>query len=292
METVATMKRKRIYKNRGPETRNWCFTINNYTQADTPNTDDYDYLICGKEIGLDGTDHIQGFFRLPKKKRLPAVKKLMPRAHLEPKRGTYKQAIDYCKKDGVFQEWGTEPIDPASKKNCDWDAYYDACVENRPDDIPKSVRFRHYHKVQRIIQDNPVKPPDLKERHNYWVYAPTDFGKSTYVRMRWPCLYDKGPNKWWIGYKGQENVLLDDFSPKQCYHLGWYFKRWCDKFSFPMETKGGGRQIRPKRIIVTSQHTIEECFGYDDLVMAAIKNRFQVIELLHWKERISFSQVM
>ncbi len=146
--------------------------------------------------------------------------------------------------------------------------------------------IRYFHAFQRIRQQNPVKPADLKVKANYWIVAPTQFGKSTYARKRWPDYFDKAPNKWWIGYSEEEAVLCDDFGPKECLHIGWYLKRWADLFSFPMETKGGGRQIRPKHIIVTSQYYIEQCFDYDEKVCEAIKERFNVIELEHFNKRI------
>lgn len=140
--------------------------------------------------------------------------------------------------------------------------------------------------MKRIKQDHPVKPVDLKVKSNFWVLAPTQYGKSTYARRRWSDYFDKAPNKWWIGYEGQATVLLDDFGPKECLHLGWYMKRWADLFSFPMETKGGGGQVRPKHIVVTSQYTMEQCFQYDEKVLEAMKERFSVINLEHWETRI------
>lgn len=96
--------------------RHWCFTLNNPTEADQELLDQaweqgkLEYLICGNEVGATGTPHVQGYMILKKQGRLSAVKKLLPRAHIEPTKGLPQQAADYCKKDGDFQERGELPV--------------------------------------------------------------------------------------------------------------------------------------------------------------------------------------
>ena len=87
----------------------WCFTINNYTDDDIKALDklDYKYLIYGYEISKSGTEHLQGFFILRKTCRMSAIKKILPRAHLEHARGTDEEAIHYCQKDGKYVELGS-----------------------------------------------------------------------------------------------------------------------------------------------------------------------------------------
>jgi len=95
--------------------KRWCFTINNYTaaeqQAIVDSVDNFDYIVFGREHGDSGTPHLQGFLCLKVKLRLNNVKALpgFQRAHLEVSRGTPKEASDYCKKDGDFEEYGTLP---------------------------------------------------------------------------------------------------------------------------------------------------------------------------------------
>ncbi len=283
-------KRKRAAKS-----KHWCLTLNNPTEADLvirpgePGSP-FTYLILAREKGEDGTPHLQGYCVFINRVRLTQAKKIWPRAHLEMKRGTPLEAMEYCKKDGDWDEWGKIPKGPGEREKADWQTYYEMAKDGDLEDIPAVYRIRYYHAFKRIRQDNPPEPEDLKTKLNYWVLAPSQHGKSTYARKRWgpkSNLFDKAPNKWFTGYKGEDNILLDDFGPKQCRYLGWYMKRWADLFSFPMETKGGGTQIRPKHIIVTSQYTIEQCFE-DEFERIAIENRFTVIKLPHWKKRIKF----
>jgi len=220
---------------------------------------------------------------------MSAVKKIMPRAHLERMRGNSVQAAHYCQKDGAWIQFGEVPICQAQKQSEKlkkrWeDAWHSAKVDHDLEAIPADMRCRQYHAWKRIMQDNPIQCQNLLVKDNLWLVAPTQYGKSTYVREKYPDNFDKGPNKWFIGYKNQRTIILDDFGPKQCEYLGWYMKRWADLFPFPIESKGGGRMIRPAHIVVTSQYHIDECFE-DPLVRDAIKERFQERELLHWTTR-------
>ena len=94
--------------------RRWIATINNYDDdieqhlADiSDNGEEIRYAIIAREIGEQGTKHLQCFFIFRKPKRLRAVRELLsPRGHYELVRGTSEQARDYCKKDGDFDEHG------------------------------------------------------------------------------------------------------------------------------------------------------------------------------------------
>ncbi len=270
--------------------KHWCITLNNpvLEQDSFWNPAQMQYLIIANEIGESGTPHFQGYVIFLGRKRLSSVMKVFPGAHLEIKRGLVSEASDYCKKEKDFKEWGVRPADnsgaEATKRR--WDEAFASAAKGNLDEIPKDMLVRYYHAFKRINQDNPPILTPLDTRHNYWVVGPTGYGKSTYARRRWPDFYDKAPNKWWTGYKGQSAVICDDFGPSQCQFLHWYMKRWADKFPFPAEEKGGGKTIRPKNIIVTSQYTIEECFISDQKVIDAINNRFEVINLPHYGMRI------
>lgn len=114
-----------------PEAKHWAgCTLNNYTQEDILRFEVLikplaTYFVFGREVGESGTPHLQFMVSFASKKvpffvcfvmftngqRLTSIKKLLPTAHWEVKsRGsTFRQASDYCKKDGDFTEWGTLP---------------------------------------------------------------------------------------------------------------------------------------------------------------------------------------
>lgn len=67
-------------------------------------------------------------------------------------------------------------------------------------------------------------------------------------------------NKWWDGYKPGQTVIIDEWDPEVSKYLASHLKRWADHHPFCAEVKGGTRVLRPPKLIITSNYTIEECF--------------------------------
>lgn len=90
----------------------WCFTINNATAEERQylqaGGNGIGYVICGDEVGENNTPHIQGYVEFKNRRTLTAIKRDIgfKRAHLEQRRGTQDEAIEYCQKDGNFWEVG------------------------------------------------------------------------------------------------------------------------------------------------------------------------------------------
>ena len=96
-------------------TRNWCFTLNNWTPAEWEFVQAglggrAKYLVCGKEVGEAGTPHLQGYVVLKVPKCLSAVAGWFKgRAHLEKAEGDASRNLKYCSKEGDFIEYGERP---------------------------------------------------------------------------------------------------------------------------------------------------------------------------------------
>lgn len=259
----------------------WCFTLNNYTADDEIAIQSMDaaYLVYGREIGESGTPHLQGFATYGgKAKRLSAVRKLIPRAHWEPAKGTSQQASDYCKKDNDYFEKGNVPF-PGKRTDletaCDMiksgKRMYDVVNE-----LP--VTAVKYHRG--LVYINFVLSPEYEHEdvRGIWIYGPPGVGKSRYAREHWPNLYFKSQNKWWDGYDGHESVLIDDFD-KQGTCLSHLLKLWTDRYACTGETKGGTVYLRHKAFIVTSNYTIDELWADDPILVEALKRRFKRIHM-------------
>lgn len=89
-----------------PGYRAWCFTLNNpeFAACALPVHAKERYVVWQLERGENGTSHIQGYIELQDKSRLAAMRRWLPGAHFEERRGTPAQAVAYCIKPATRVE--------------------------------------------------------------------------------------------------------------------------------------------------------------------------------------------
>jgi len=98
---------------RDTQAKHWCFILNNYTDDERRYILllDVEFVVVGKEVGANGTPHLQGYVILKTKLRMAQVKELLgtPRVHVEKAKGSPEQNLDYCCKDDDYDMSGTPP---------------------------------------------------------------------------------------------------------------------------------------------------------------------------------------
>lgn len=263
--------------------RGYCFTINNPSEFDEVDieriTSRSKAGIIGTETGENGTRHYQGFVRFEHPVTFSRVKQMLPRAHIELQKGTTKQAWDYCAKDGDFRTWGEAPEE--KRNNKERFQYIIQCAEQG--DLESIKRdypgdFLRYYDRLRGLKHR--EPRILDTLCNEWWVGPTGTGKSKNVWNLYPIHYNKLLNKWWDGYEDEDVVVIEEWSPKNEMSAS-NLKIWADRYPFNAEFKGGMlRNIRPQKLIVTSNYTMEQCFErVEDL--EPLKRRFKVVHFEH-----------
>lgn len=275
--------------------RNFTFTLNNYDSkpelVEALDTLACKYMVYGKEVGAEGTPHLQGHVTFSHQKTETAARKVLRGCHVEVSKAPVA-SVQYCKKDGDYKERGTPPQDRkeaaaagGAAEQERWRKIRIAAEEGRFDEIPENVRFSQYKAVQHHREQGLKKRKleDTEEQH-LWYYGPTGTGKSRKARTEYPDAYLKLCNKWWDGYEDQKEVLIEDFDKVHgvlCHHM----KIWGDRYPFTAEVKGGSTgAIRPTRIIVTSNYHPEDIWESDN-DLNPILRRFKCVKFGEYPEK-------
>lgn len=273
------------------QAKHWCFTLNNYTDEDVQRLRelwDEDgsnccYLVFGRETGESGTPHLQGFVTFAARKTLNSAKTLISqRAHLEPAKGTPKQAATYCKKDGDFEEFGV--VTGGQGRRSDLSQVAEKIkagtnIRTLADEHPEAI-LRYGSGINRLrLFYRPTReaPPQI------WVFwGPTGVGKTRRVWQFTAAteMWQHPGDRWFDGYDQQPAVLFDDFD-------GSYFKlsyllKLLDRYPFQVPVKNGFTWWCPKTIYITSNIEPKDWYpsAHNDHKQALLRrlNEFGTIE--------------
>lgn len=245
------------------------------------------------ERGEQGTRHLQAVLVFSRRLRLNQVAAMFRGgAHVE-RCHDLLASVAYCTKETSRElgPWkaGELPFHRNNKR--DWDAMWELAKAGKMEEIPADVclaatvlcnmqvRIRCYSTIKCIAKDHAPAKPDLPELDNVWLYGAPGSGKSFEARRLFPGAYPKSFNKWWDGYQNEDTVIIDDFEKGdegKNHPLGHHLKIWSDVYEFIAEIKGGAARIRPKRLIVTSNYSIDEVFPrhVDSALNEAVHRRF------------------
>lgn len=230
--------------------KNFCFTIFNINWV--PNPDNFKYIIYQKEKCTTGNEHFQGYFQLAKTCRIPAAKRLLNEesAHIEPQKGTNSQARDYCRKEEsrVDGPWEHGIFAEGAGKRTDLDRIAEMPLEDIIENHPGT--YVKYHKGLKALRQDAIPKRTWKtEVHVYWGEPGT--GKSRTANELAPNAYWKMPgSKWWDGYNGEDDVIIDDFKPDEWERDA--LLRLMDRYPLRVEYKGGSCEFAAKRLIITT----------------------------------------
>lgn len=271
----------------------WVFTLNSYQSVEPPAhfLDYVEFLGFAEEEGAEsGNPHLQGSFHLTQKlTKTELVKSFKPTewqgVHLERMRGTPKQAYDYyannpAKPNAVVFEWGKLP---EREEKLTYEQRVRIVLERaRQGDLAwieanEPLIFLTYGRRLEELMGRREYPP-LPTTCGYWIHGATGDGKSKFIRAKYPGAYLKDPTPFWNGYTDQEVVILEDLDPsllRSWPTMGYYLKIWADHYQFSAERKHlPSIQIRPKKLIITSNYGIQGIFP-DMMLSAPLCRRFK-----------------
>lgn len=237
---------------------NFCFTKNNYEKSDLEYFQSgihevlpIQYLTYGKEIGEKKTKHLQGYIELSKRVSFKKVQANMLGSHIESRRGTQKQAIDYCHKDGDVYESGERKSqgDRSDLLRIKQLLSDNPSIKGLLDNEDISIDSRSLRLAENLIKyyDKPRESKPLV----LWFYGGTGTGKTRAAVAALPKGYFRGSStgKWWPGYDGQTDVIIDDIRRDTFPFM--QLLGILDRYPYQVEDKGTIRQFKGERIIIT-----------------------------------------
>jgi hypothetical protein len=255
--------------------RYWIATLNASRNVFTPTlSDGVEYLKGQLELGSSGYLHWQFLVYTSGRLTLGQVKRLFPRdTHFEPTRSAaaneYVWKDDTCADIETRFELGRLPMHRNS--STDWNAVRDNARAGRYDDIPADILVRYYGNIKRLRVDSMVCPtrPTI-ECYLYWGEPGTGKTRRAFAEAGDNAYIKTPTTKWWDGYRGEENVIIDDFSGLI---RAEYIKTWLDRYRCSVEIKGGAVPLCATKFWITSNHSIEKWYD-NDIDQRAVRRRF------------------
>lgn len=240
--------------------KKFCFTLNNYTPQEEQEIKEYieknaAFAVIGHEVGENNTPHLQGYINSVKQTRFTAIKKVMPRAHLEKANGNDEQNLIYCTKTDKTPYIFGEP-QHAGKRN-DLDTACKMIQAGSPMNAVAAecpVAYVKYAQgLQRLIERSqtprdPNNPPVV-----IWLWGAAGVGKTRFAYDHFPAdkIYSKDGTPWWDNYQHQHVILVDDFDGH------WPFRdflKFLDRYPYQGQIKGGYVTINSPVIIITCEY--------------------------------------
>lgn len=221
--------------------RGWVFTLNNPVGDLPTNAQDLRFTTYQLECGDNGTYHFQGVAEFTKPQRLAAVKRWLPTAHWEPRRGSPEQARQYANKEAsrIAGPW-THGTNSNQGKRADLDSFRDAiesgssdaelllehatCMAKYPrfaSTVRRALAAQRVEKItiqepsqwQRVALQIAAEPPQLRKVH--WFVDALGNGGKTYLCRHlmnaYPTFYSVGGKHADIiyAYEGEGLVCFD-----------------------------------------------------------------------------------
>ncbi len=234
-------------------------------------------MVFGRETGENGTKHLQGYIYWKNARTLAATRKCVSeRAHFEVSKGNAEQNKIYCsKEDPEPFEKGTMP------------------QQGTRNDIKEVLEIIRGGGTMRSVLDIARTAPCLRvaeyalkylepgrswKPEVEWFWGPTGSGKTKTAQEEMgedPAPYWVYDGKWWCGYDGHENVIWDEFRADQIKFTR--LLRLLDRYPIAVETKGGQRQLKFKKIIITCCKHPRDVYDKGDEEVAQLLRRIDKV---------------
>ena len=113
------------------------------------------------------------------------------------------------------------------------------------------------------------------------IIGPTGLGKTKLAYETVDtndCYVKPGHNKWWDGYDGQKNIIIDEMKHSKDVMPIEQMLNILDRYVKPIEMKGGSTYLTPKNIVITSNYPPTDWYPFaGSESVAALYRRIDVL---------------
>lgn len=227
------------------------------------------YCVYQKERGESGTEHLQGYIELSKQVTFRKLANLFP-WHIEKRRGSQAQAIDYCQKEDTRLEgpWIIgEPKNQGARTDIE-SAYEAIRLGKRKREVAEEftvVDCKYHRGLDRYR--SLVEKDERNEQRDVQVEVycgRAGSGKSRKAYEENEDLYKivfDGKAIWFDGYEGEKCLLIDEFYGQ----MPWNFLlQILDRYPLRLPIKGGFTYANWTKVIITSNKSPTEWYNRDN----------------------------
>lgn len=227
-------------------------------------------MVYGREVGAQGTPHLQGYLETNGKMSLSSMKKILSRCHWIKANGSAQSNRNYCTKedndafeDGSPMSQGKRSDLEEIKDLLDGGATTNEIAESH---FSKWVVYRRSFEAYTALK---ITPRTWKTNVQI-LWGRTGTGKTRFChdQVQDRKFWTPGDYQWFDGYKEHEIVIMDDY--RGDYPLNKLLLL-LDRYSMTVPVKGGFVNWCPKKIYITSN--VNPMLWYDpkDTDMGSIK---------------------
>ena len=261
--------------------RTWFLTCNNPCKADEEamhkSSEMAEYALTVHEVGKKrGTPHMHCWLHFKTQRTFRSIKKMHPRTDIKVGKGTDQHSKTYLSKENEPKEYGTMH---SQGKRTDIDIVRDCIKEtNSMREVVEIATSYQAVRFAELYLKYAEKPRPYGPRKVIWYWGDTGTGKSYTANQNAPGAYSTKSFKWWDGYDGEKEVILDEIRGDFCkFHE---MLTLLGEMPYRVESKGGSRQALCDTIYITS-HDRPECLWQSVEDKSQLMDR--ISEIVHFE---------
>lgn len=268
--------------------KRWCFTINNPTAEEEEavrrlgvELSVVTYICFGRERGEEDTPHLQGYVEFGIRRRFGFVKvTVCQRAHVEAAKGSPRDASDYCKKDGDWEEYGVLSLVGQGRRT-DLEE-----IKARMDEgvsvsgiaseyFSQWVQYRRsFSAYAQMVLPGRASPPEVIVLEGATGVGKTRFATEIGIQEGGYWISSDPTLRWFDGYNGQPVAILDDYAGEGQFR---FLLRLLDRYELDVPVKGGFVKWIPRIIFLTTNKSIEQWYVNEDTAPLRRRVRWELV---------------